>query len=162
MISVRHQARVIPEAQNSTPSGYMNHLLLSNPQMEAVPLSASQIIEPQPADTVVVLVSNASEDILNFTYYVKSDTTNVSSIGPNPIRVMDGTQNAWFFNVPEKGHIYIYSINGRLVRALERTDDRDVRWDLKDRNGYLLSGGVYFYVIEAPDTRAVGKFAVIR
>ncbi|RMH61774.1 MAG: hypothetical protein D6677_11235 [Calditrichaeota bacterium] len=156
--SVRQRGRVFADSAY----GYLNHLAAGHPQSDAVPLNEAQVFIPLPTDTVMVMISNATEDRRDFSYFLQADTTLLTSIGPNPVNLTGGSRDAWFYNVPEEATIYIYNIRGYLVRRIDRGGDRDVRWDVRDNAGHLLSSGVYFYMIEAPDTHATGKFAVIR
>ncbi len=160
--SVRQRGQVRAEGALNTPAGLFNHLSLSDPQKTAVAISSAQIIAPLPGDTVTVLVTNPADTLQNIFYSLQSDTLIASSIGPNPILLNEGRDRAWFYNVPEQARIFIYNLNGRLLKKITRRGERDISWDVRDENGRLLSTGIYFYIIQAPESHKRGKFAVIR
>ncbi len=160
--SVRQRGQVRADGVLNSPAGLFNHLSPSDPRKSAVAISSAQIIAPTPGDTVAVLVTNPADTLQNIFYSLQSDTLIASSIGPNPVLLNEGVTTAWFYNVPEEANIFIYSLNGRRVKKLIRRGERDIAWDVRDENGRLLATGVYFYIIEAPQSRSRGKFAVIR
>jgi hypothetical protein len=68
-----------------------------------------------------------------------------------------------FVNVPTDAIIRIYSLSGVLVRVLEHhaTGSSEELWDVRNRNGQVVSSGVYFYHIEAGGARRVGRMTIV-
>lgn len=63
------------------------------------------------------------------------------------------------FQLPQAGQVEleVFSVNGRLVRALVREERiagiHSVLWDGRDDSGQKVPGGVYFYNLTAPGTK---------
>ncbi len=54
-------------------------------------------------------------------------------------------------NLPERCTVSIYTVNGTLVRRLEKDDSNTfLEWDLKNYAGIPIAGGVYLIHIDAP------------
>ncbi|UCG62111.1 MAG: hypothetical protein JSV52_02150 [Candidatus Zixiibacteriota bacterium] len=73
-----------------------------------------------------------------------------------------------FANLPPKCRIYIYSLDGDLVRQLEHdVDPSDPShnhhvWNLITRNTQMVVTGLYYWVVEAEDgTTQMGKLVII-
>ncbi|GEM_PF-1203519 len=61
--------------------------------------------------------------------------------------------------------IYIFNINGDLVKKLEYSGDegeQTLTWDVRNAAGNRLAGGIYIIKLRAGGKTASGKFAVIR
>lgn len=76
-----------------------------------------------------------------------------------------GERRIYFMNLPEQCTISIYSKRGYLVDTIQHigmgTDGQE-SWDLVSKDGMNIAYGIYFYVVEAYDKTAAGKFAVIK
>ncbi len=88
---------------------------------------------------------------------------------PDPYYVVAGTvtTNAsaeiQFVNVPTGARIRIYSMTARLVRVLDADAsgaNGTMKWDVKGRDGRLVSSGVYFYHVEAGGRTRVGRMTI--
>ena len=68
-----------------------------------------------------------------------------------------------FVNMPSDAILRIYSLSGVLVRVIEHhaTGVSETVWDVRNRNGQVVSSGVYFYHIEAGGARRVGRMTVV-
>jgi hypothetical protein len=68
-----------------------------------------------------------------------------------------------FVNMPSDAILRIYSLSGVLVRVIEHhaTGTSESVWDVRNRNGQVVSSGVYFYHIEAGGARRVGRMTVV-
>ena len=73
-----------------------------------------------------------------------------------------------FANLPPKCKIYIYSLDGDLVRLLEHDMDPDDPshshhiWNMITRNTQMVVTGLYYWVVEAEDgTTQMGKLVII-
>jgi hypothetical protein len=56
-----------------------------------------------------------------------------------------------FMNLPKSVNIYIYSLNGNLVRQLSKnTDVTTLNWDLLNTDQIPVASGIYIAYIEAP------------
>ena len=104
---------------------------------------------------------------------------------PNPYRADDGyedkgfenrsgteSQNRMrrihFANLPRVCKIYIYSLDGDLIRELDHdypegdpmsTHDT---WDLITRNTQAVVSGLYYWVVESDQETQIGKFVIIK
>ena len=61
--------------------------------------------------------------------------------------------------------IYIFNVNGDLVKKLEYPGDESeqpLTWDVRNAAGNRLAGGIYIIKLRAGNKTASGKFAVIR
>lgn len=96
-----------------------------------------------------------------FTPYVNPRDPN------NPIRPM------LFTHVPTRGMIRIYTVSGQLVQQLTWTeqdlnDTGDLLWNLRTREGNLVAGGLYLFMVTGKDAKGhdlgshLGKFVIIR
>jgi len=71
----------------------------------------------------------------------------------------------FFFNIPGRCNIKIYSELGELVETLEHTDGSgDQAWDSLTSSGQVVVSGVYIAVVENLDTgeNKIVKFVIIR
>jgi hypothetical protein len=92
---------------------------------------------------------------------------NKSYVYPNPIRVggtgVQGADHLRFFNLTHTTTIRIYTLDGVLVRSINKADRQlFVDWDLSNAKGAQVAPGVYFYLLEASTGNRKGKFMVIR
>jgi len=68
-----------------------------------------------------------------------------------------------FAELPGYVTIYIFDLNGRLIRALEGDPEYGaLRWDLKDLKGRVVANGIYLYTIRYKNQQKTGKIAIIR
>jgi len=72
-----------------------------------------------------------------------------------------------FIHLPAYSKVSIYTSAGNLVRSLYHEgnyNDGSVSWNLKSEEGLDVAYGIYFYVVEAPDTekKKFGKIALIK
>jgi hypothetical protein len=93
---------------------------------------------------------------------------------PNPYNISAATdlgfgelaQNRlYFFNIPGRCDIKIYSELGELVETIEHTDGSgDQAWDSRTSSGQIVVSGIYIAVIENKDTgeSKIVKFVIIR
>ncbi len=104
---------------------------------------------------------------------------------PNPYRAdghydLDGYENRHgiessdrmrrihFANLPRVCTIFIYSIDGDLVREIEHSypeggpEAMHETWDLVTRNTQAAVSGLYYWVIESEQGTQMGKFVIIR
>ncbi len=63
--------------------------------------------------------------------------------------------------------VHIYTLSGEFVRTVEgERESRTASWDLKNKRGREVAGGLYFYVIEVEGERRVerrrGFFSLVR
>ncbi|HBE73662.1 MAG TPA: hypothetical protein DDW31_06215 [candidate division Zixibacteria bacterium] len=83
---------------------------------------------------------------------------------PNPMRGF----GVLSFNLekPSQAGLRIYNIGGQLVRTLYQGQSgagaHSVKWDGRDDRGQKVSGGVYFYKLEAGGHRLTDRLVVIR
>ncbi|MFN2398432.1 MAG: hypothetical protein ABR543_07290, partial [Gemmatimonadaceae bacterium] len=91
----------------------------------------------------------------------------------NPRRNADINRPLMFTHVPARGSIKIYTVSGQFVQQLSWTeadlnDTGDLIFDLRSREGNLLAGGLYLFMVTGTDQngtdlgRHMGKFVIIR
>ena len=71
-----------------------------------------------------------------------------------------------FINLPADCEIKIYTIEGSLVKTLNKVsgpEDGTVSWNLVSEDGMDVAYGLYIYHVDAPDVgEHIGKFALIK
>ncbi len=115
----------------------------------------------------------------------KALTSNIKNVRavPNPYIVFSQYQNPrnpgdifrpmLFTHVPARGNIRIYTVSGQFMQQLSWTeadlnDTGDLIYDLRTREGNLIAGGLYLFVVTGTDTNGkslgshMGKFVIIR
>ncbi len=144
---------------------------------------------PQLGDTLTVDFTKPLSSKDEFTFSTSGPTTDQNSLQaqldkiravPNPYIVTDvfeqsnpstirgrGQRIIDFTNLPMRCTIKIYTSSGDLVKTLEQNGDINngsVTWDLRSNEGLDVAFGVYFYVVEVPNSSAkkIGKLAVIK
>ncbi len=117
-----------------------------------------------PVDSLFVVVS---DNFLNKTLarlIVRPNLSTVLKIDsvlvyPNPVR-RDGVFT-FLLNQPAVVRVRIYTLNGTLVRDLGEVSGiygyNQVFWDGRDRDGALLSNGIYLFTISAQGVSYFGK-----
>jgi len=112
--------------------------------------------------------------------YVKSETTSkvldnifvvpnpyvVFSEGelPDPDVTRRGERRLEFRNLPNKCTIRIYTINGELVKQIDKDNlDSYANWNLLSFEGQSIAYGIYIYHVDAPGIGTkIGRLAVIK
>ncbi|MGD9899473.1 MAG: FG-GAP-like repeat-containing protein, partial [Calditrichaceae bacterium] len=80
---------------------------------------------------------------------------------PNPVRPYH--DEIIFGGIPERAEIYIYSINGKLIRNINKLPDfGGISWDLKDTDGKRVATGVYIFIIKSAGYDKSGKIVIVR
>jgi hypothetical protein len=91
----------------------------------------------------------------------------------NPLNATDLNKPLLFTNVPPRGTLRIYNVSGQFVQQITWTEadlneTGDLLWDLRTREGNLVAGGLYLFMITGKDAqnreigKHMGKFVVIR
>jgi hypothetical protein len=77
-----------------------------------------------------------------------------------------GREEVRFVDLPPRATVRIYTVAARLVRVLRHDSPEqlgDLAWNLRDRDGRDLPGGVYFYHVTAENgASVVGRLTVVR
>lgn len=93
---------------------------------------------------------------------------------PNPYNISASSElgfgelaqnRLYFFNIPGRCDIKIYSELGELIETIEHTDGSgDQAWDSLTSSGQIIVSGIYIAVIENKDTgeKKIVKFVIIR
>jgi len=93
---------------------------------------------------------------------------------PNPYNISAETKlgfgelaqnRLYFFNIPGRCNIKIYSELGELINTIEHTDGSgDQAWDSRTSSGQIVVSGIYIAVIENLDSgqKKIVKFVIIR
>lgn len=83
---------------------------------------------------------------------------------PNPFN----PNTTLFYNLPAGApvRVVLYDVRGRLVRTLldaeQAAGDHALPWDGRDASGRTVSGGVYFYAIQAGAESARGRLVMMK
>jgi hypothetical protein len=82
------------------------------------------------------------------------------NVFPNPYYIYSGLESSYedrfiyFSNLPAECTIYIYALNGTLVKKIMRNEidpERSLeRWDIKNDEGNTVASGMYIAAISAP------------
>ncbi len=88
-------------------------------------------------------------------------------IYPNPFIVSSKFNNmVYISNLPEEAEIYIYSLDGNLIRKLYHKDPYrgEIAWDLKNSHGFNVAPGLYIVVVKDLKTGKVrrARLGIIR
>lgn len=124
--------------------------------------SAQSVYQNAESGVLIAVLSNPTENVIEQIEYALKIHKPVT--GPNPLHVkQDGSQMV-FYNIPARGKIYIYSLNGRFLASIQSAMDRPapLNWNLRDKSGALLASGIYIFVVKSAGSESVGKFAVVR
>lgn len=82
---------------------------------------------------------------------------------PVPFKPSAGHTKITFTGLTRSARIRVYTLSGRLVRTLEKSDAGDtLDWDVRNSAGESLASGVYIFVVKSPSQTASGKLMVIR
>ncbi|MEJ2054136.1 MAG: T9SS type A sorting domain-containing protein, partial [Calditrichaceae bacterium] len=82
-------------------------------------------------------------------------------IYPQPVKPQHNLLT--FAGLPENVSIYIFDMNGRLVKTIkESTYYGGIQWDLKDENDRPVHSGVYLYRIVHSGEEKLGKLVIVR
>lgn len=80
---------------------------------------------------------------------------------PNPIVIKTGDEKVSFSLPPYGSKIKIFTVAGDYIKEI--TSEHNWKWDLKNRSGKLVSGGIYLFLVDDGKGNSwVGKIAVIR
>jgi len=83
-------------------------------------------------------------------------------------KIPDRIRRIHFANLPRVCKIYIYSLDGDLVRELDHNypdggpQSMHDTWDLITRNTQRVVTGIYYFVVESSTRTQIGKFVIIR
>jgi ligand-binding sensor domain-containing protein len=80
---------------------------------------------------------------------------------PNPVIIKTGEEKVSFSFPPYGSRIKIFTVAGEFVKEI--TFEQNWKWDLRNRSGNLVSGGIYlFLAYDGKGNNYLGKIAVIR
>ncbi len=82
---------------------------------------------------------------------------------PSPLLLSQGKNEVRFKNLTANSVVYIFTVNGELVREIDSEGSGLVKWDGRNQGGNLVASGVYLWVVrEKGGDKRSGKIAVIR
>jgi len=133
------------------------------------------------AATEIAFTITAARTGESITAVTESDLAGIRVV-PNPFVLYSRYQTSLeeprivFTGVPPRGTLRIYTVTGQFVQqiAWEPDDllgDGDIHWNLSTREGTLVNGGLYIWVLTAPSNPAYpagatvsarGKFVIVR
>ena len=137
-----------------------HHILNETGLLKPINFNARQILSVNENDPVVVVMSNPTNDKIEDLDYTMEPQSVV--IGPNPVIVKSGDGYMSFSNLPGLSTVYMFNLNGVLVREIDGSSNDAAIWDLKDHNGAQIATGIYIYHIKADGFEKLGKISVIR
>ncbi len=142
---------------------------------------------PQPGDKYLIKTKKQFATGDYFTFITKSSKTDQDKakkdmkkikVVPNPYvgqaswegrnlnQTGRGERRIDFINLPEECTIRIFTVEGALVRTLEKSTgstNGSVSWDLVSEDGMDVSYGLYVFHVDAPGVgEHIGKFALIK
>ncbi|MGH1364024.1 MAG: two-component regulator propeller domain-containing protein [Calditrichia bacterium] len=93
----------------------------------------------------------------------------LTRVGPNPF-LIDGAENRAlsFYNLAPGSEVRILSVNGQLIRTLDRTDFSEIQgnsaiWNGRNEEGRVVASGVYLYLITTDGGQQTsGKIMVVQ
>jgi subtilisin family serine protease len=93
-------------------------------------------------------------------FYAASDLSEAKAF-PNPF--YSGRGEVVFGFLPPQAEVYIYDIQGQLLRVLvERDGDGGIEWAGDNSAGQALASGIYYYRIVAAGKSKVATLAIVR
>jgi len=135
---------------------------------ENSPLADNQVLSIMALDNGIVYAGTAKGLSIIETPFIKPDNTSSDlNFFPNPFIVGDGGDELTIKNLLLDTTIKIFTISGNLVRVLNGSSGEIIGttgyWDGKDKNGELVSTGVYIIAAFTDrGNRKLGKLAVVR
>ena len=163
LVSVADSLVFMAKIKSQNHDGRLNHVNDKGVMHSAVRFGGAQSVYKDPeSGTPVAVLSNPTENVIeNVVYELK---LHKPLAGPNPLRVKQSGESMIFYNVPPRGKIYIYSLNGRHLTTISSRADRraQVDWDLRDKTGAAIVSGIYIFLVKNDDKESQGKFAVVR
>lgn len=86
-----------------------------------------------------------------------------TSVYPNPF---NDTLNISFKSTSNNQSVKIFNLKGQLVREISSSSKADsttnVRWNGEDNSGRKVSSGIYYMVLQTPETRDVRKVLMMK
>jgi len=107
-------------------------------------------------------------DTRQIKFYVISAIQKSSIVAyPNPFNYEENSNSILRFIRPFPTNdsdieIYIFNVNGSLVKKLEYESEQPLTWDVRNAADNRLAGGIYIIKLRAGSKTASGKFAIIR
>lgn len=82
---------------------------------------------------------------------------------PNPFLLSQDGAEAIFDSLTATSTVYIFTVNGKLVREIPSKGSGRKEWDGRNQGGNLVACGIYIWVVRDKNgNRRTGKIAVIR
>ncbi|TET07274.1 T9SS type A sorting domain-containing protein, partial [Candidatus Aerophobetes bacterium] len=105
----------------------------------------------------VTVVSNGGTKTVEISF-----TPTCVRVYPNPF-ILSQHEKLTFWGTGIPGaEVRIYTLSGKLVKTLYETMGKNkLYWDGRNKEGDLVSSGIYLYVVISPKEKNTGKFAVI-
>lgn len=106
-------------------------------------------------------------DSANGIAYIEAVASNLDDmyVYPNPYKGVgaNGTNCIMFAGLTWDATVYIFTLQGRLVKKLEGVNSAGgLPWSLCDEEGNTVASGIYLYTVKDSKQTRRGKFAVMR
>lgn len=125
-------------------------LNLGGPSFSPVPPSGGAYTVAMGAAPAVIVLDSAQGDLASAHCY------------PVPFMPSRGDTVITFTGLTSSASVRIYTISGRLVRELSKSDfGSKLAWDARNSAGQQVASGVYIYVIKGGGHTATGKLMII-
>ena len=133
-------------------------LRVSRPYMRYCSRWGQGVPNPQNNDMPLYKFSTANIAVQTNVSEVAKSALDLITVVPNPYygySTYEATQvenKVKIINLPERCTISIYTVNGTLIRRLEKDDNvfTEVEWDLRNHASIPIASGMYIIHVEAP------------
>jgi len=127
--------------------------------------AARTITIPLLAPGVFAILATLDESVKNAYAFPVPFRPNGGAAGYGAGRTGTAADGITFTNLPQAGRIEIYTLDGLLVKKItieeNLTNNRDVKWDVKNSSGQKVRSDVYIWrIISGPNVKT-GKLMII-
>ncbi|MFZ5980247.1 MAG: hypothetical protein ACOYVF_06400 [Candidatus Zixiibacteriota bacterium] len=143
------------------------------------PIAGLKALETKPVNNMIVeypLTPSDSVEAKNLDVYVYPNPYRIDGNyfedgfegRDDTYKIPDRIRRIHFANLPKVCKIYIFSLDGDLVRELDHNypdggpQSMHDTWDLITRNTQRAVTGIYYFVVESSTRTQIGKFVIIR
>jgi hypothetical protein len=136
-----------------------------NPTATPTPtLTPTPTVSPTPTPSYTPSLTST----ITFTPTITMTPTNTPvglHLWPNPYNPDLPLPYKWLkvYQAPLQSHLFIYTVSGELVIRVDPDNTGLIRWDGHNKFGILVSGGIYYYVLQSgSDNLLSGTLLIVR